>query len=335
MSDRSAAPGDAALVVDDLRKAYRRRGAEPVQALDGVSFDVAEGEIVALLGNNGAGKTTLMSVAAGLVPTDSGRVLVHGECVTDRGGRPTRELGLAPQEESLYPTLTARQNLDYFGRLAGLRGAALRTRTTELAEQLALSGQLDVRASSLSGGRRRRLHTGLALMHMPSVLLLDEVTVGVDVEARESVLELVRDRARRGAAVLYSTHQLHEVERLGARVVVIDAGRVLATGSAEALIAAHAPPLVELVLDEALDLPDSIASQLETAAWTTSGAYRVVARLSDTAIALPEVLDQLDVPTRRAVRGATLIAPSLETAFRRLVGGTTAADDAQRVEDGH
>jgi ABC-2 type transport system ATP-binding protein len=331
----TGAPPAAPLVVDGVSKAYRT-GDREIRALDGVSLRVASGEIVALLGNNGAGKSTLMSIIGGLVGADSGRVTVEGECVTDGGGRPSDQLGLAPQEEALYPTLTVRRNLTYFGRLAGLTRAELAARVEEVAGHLMLRDHLDRRAGTLSGGQRRRLHTGLALMHRPTVLLLDEPTVGVDIEARAELLDFVRATAATGAAILYSTHQLHEVEPLGARVVIIDAGRILGSGTAAELVARHAPPLVDLRFStERVELPGDLLAALDEAGWTSTGQYRVVARLADPGTAVAEVIDHLGPAAQAVLQGASVVAPDLETAYRRIVRASqpvaTSLDDAEAV----
>jgi ABC-2 type transport system ATP-binding protein len=324
----------APLVVDGVSKTYRS-GDREIRALDRVSLSVDAGEIVALLGNNGAGKSTLMSIVGGLVGADSGRVTVEGECVTDGGGRPSDQLGLAPQEEALYPTLTVRKNLTYFGRLAGLKGAERAARVDEVSGHLMLRDHLDRRAGTLSGGQRRRLHTGLALMHRPTVLLLDEPTVGVDIEARAELLDFVRATAANGAAILYSTHQLHEVDRLGARVVIIDGGRILESGTAEELVARHAPPLVDLRFStEHVDLPADLLDALDEAGWTATGQYRVVARLADPGTVVAEVIDHLGPGPQAALQGASVVAPGLETAYRRIVRGSSrAGDPAARAAD--
>jgi len=236
---------DRILEIRGLRKSY---GATP--ALAGVDLDVAAGEIVGLLGPNGAGKTTLVSIVAGLRRADAGTVRVAG---IDALGHPHQVrplLGLAPQETGVYPTLTTRQNLRCFGELTGLRKRPLDDAIADVAEPLQLTPLLDRRVQHLSGGERRRLHTALALVHRPALVMLDEPTTGADVRTRAQLLELVTDVAAGGSAVVYSTHYLHEIEELAARVVVIDRGRVVAGGTVAALVDAHATSVVTMVLDD-------------------------------------------------------------------------------------
>jgi ABC-2 type transport system ATP-binding protein len=228
--------------VSGLTKSYG-----PVHALKGVDLTLREGEICCLLGHNGAGKTTLVSVIAGLLAADGGSVLIDGG---PAGTTRARELvGLAPQELGVYPPLTVRHNLDYFGRLAGLRRAALERRIGEVAEMTSLADLLESRAGDLSGGQKRRLHTGMALMHRPRVVLLDEPTAGVDVATREHLLSAVKQLAADGAAVCYSTHYLPEAETLDGTVFVLGAGRRLAEGSVAGIVEQHGSGGLLLRLD--------------------------------------------------------------------------------------
>ena len=202
------------LEVSGISKSYG-----PRVALRDVSLSVGAGEIVALLGRNGAGKTTLVSIVAGLRRAESGTVSV--------GGR----IGLAPQESGFYPTLTCRQNLRFFARWAGVSRRQIPGMIERLADGLELTGLLDRQARQLSGGEQRRLHTAIALVGDPALVLLDEPTVGADVQTRGRLVEFVRALAAGGTAVVYSTHYLGEVESLGASLVVLDGGVVVARGS--------------------------------------------------------------------------------------------------------
>ena len=227
-----------------VRGVHKRYGA--VEALRGVDLEVGAGEICALVGPNGAGKTSLVSIIAGLRRPDEGEVEVGGLDVTKHRQQVGRLLGLAPQELAIYPSIKVRDNIVLYGELAGLRGAELRRRVDETAEALGIADLLGRQGNALSGGQKRRLHTAMALVHRPPLLLLDEPTVGADIESRQQLLALVRRLADDGAAVCYSTHYLPEVEVLGASVAILEAGRVIARGGLADLLAAHAEPAVEL-----------------------------------------------------------------------------------------
>jgi ABC-type multidrug transport system ATPase subunit len=222
------------LAVGGLRKSYG-----DVVALDGVDLDAGPGQIVGLLGANGAGKTTLVSIVAGLRRADGGTVRVGEiDALTDPY-RARELLGIAPQETGVYPTMTARENLAYFGRLAGLRGTLLDQRVDEAAEALDLHALLDREAQTLSGGEQRRVHTAMAIVKRPPLVLLDEPTVGADVSTRAQLLLSVRTLAAEGTAVVYSTHYLPEIEILDADVTILDHGRVVGRGKASALMEEH------------------------------------------------------------------------------------------------
>ena len=302
-------------------------GLAATQALAEVSLRVEPGQIVALVGNNGAGKSTLMSICAGLLSTDLGTVTVAGDRVTDSGGTPTRRLGLAPQEEALYPTLTVTQNLAYFGRLAGLSGRKLSERVDSVATRLMIQDLLLSKASSLSGGQRRQLHTGLALMHDPQVLLLDEPTVGVDIDTRAGLLDFVRATADEGAAILYSTHQLHEVEALDARIVLIDHGRIQASGSPEELVADWAPQVAELVFDtEHPNLPTEYVSQIEDRFPPVEDEYRITIKLDGSSRHIGEIVDRLDDSAKASLLAASVVPPSLERAYLKITRDSRLSD---------
>ena len=243
----------------DVHKSYG-----DVIALRGVSLAVSPGEIVALLGPNGAGKTTLISITAGLRRADSGTVTIGPANAAPRSREARRLLGLAPQDLGIYPVLSVADNLGFFGRIAGLTGAELNRRIVEVAELFSLGGALERTAGNLSGGQKRRLHTAAALLHGPPLLILDEPTAGADPTMRSDLLGLVGELAAGGTAVCYSTHYLNEVESLGARVVIIDHGAVVAEGSAAELIAAHAapgePPTLESVFS-AVTTGDSVLAE--------------------------------------------------------------------------
>ncbi len=231
-----------AVEANGLRKRYGGR-----VALDGVSLGVAAGEIVGLLGPNGAGKTTTLSILAGVIAPDAGRASICGYDLTSRPAEARRRLGLVPQALALYPTLSARENLEFFGRIEGLGAHDARERSRRLLEEVGLADRADDTAAAFSGGMKRRLNLACGMIHEPAALLLDEATAGVDPQSRERIFALVEEAAASGAAVLYSTHYMEEVERLCRRVVLIDYGRVVADGTPRELIdRAGAEPRIEL-----------------------------------------------------------------------------------------
>jgi len=220
-----------AISVEDLRLRYGTRA-----ALDGVSFTVEAGEVVGLLGPNGAGKTSTLSVLATLRRPSAGTAAVAGHAVDREPAQARRALGLVPQQIALYPTLTARENLQFFVRLLGLSRRDASAAIERALDVAGLAERADDIVSTFSGGMQRRLNLACALLHTPRVLLLDEPTVGVDPQSRERIFTAVREQAAAGAAVLYSTHYMEEAERLCDRVVLIDDGRVVAAGTPADLV---------------------------------------------------------------------------------------------------
>ena len=285
-----------------------------VVALDGVDLSIPPGQIVALLGPNGAGKTTLVSIVAALLRADAGSVRVCGIDVAREPAGARRCLGLAPQELGVYPLLTARENLIFFGELAGLRTRELRSRIEQVAEDLELGAFLDRRAQFLSGGEKRRLHTAMAMVHRPALLLLDEPTTGVDVTTRAHLIEVVRKLAAAGAAVCYSTHYLPEVEALGASVAIIDRGRVIASGPAAELVRNHSQPALELVFDGAVP-----AGVRRRGRRTEVSGSRVLIHCAEPAVEAGRVLAALGGDAQR-VKSVQFVTASLEAVFLALTG---------------
>jgi ABC-2 type transport system ATP-binding protein len=214
------------ITVDRLRKSYGS-----LVAVDDVSFEVAEGEIFGLLGPNGAGKTTSLSMICGVLKPDSGRVEINGKDIWLEPKTVKAELGVVPQEIAVYEDLSARDNLNFWGSLYGLRGAELKTKVNEALTRVGLADRAADRVKSFSGGMKRRLNLCMGLLHRPRVLMLDEPTVGIDPQARLNILEVVREIAAAGTTVLYTTHYMDEAQDLCDRIAIIDHGKILALGS--------------------------------------------------------------------------------------------------------
>lgn len=241
------------LRVQGLAKSYGQQ-----QVLSDVNLAAWPGEILAVLGANGAGKTTLLSIIAGITAPDDGEVHVLGVDVGQHPKALHGRLGLAAQDTAVYPSHTVEENLRYFGTLGGVRGGELRTSVESVMEALNLTGLRRTLVRNLSGGQRRRLHAGCALVHKPEIILLDEPTVGADPETRRNLLRLVSSIAKSGSTVLYTSHYLGEIEDLGARVAFLGEGRILDEGYVSDLVSRHARS--ELVLQfngapPALDWP--------------------------------------------------------------------------------
>lgn len=217
--------------VEDLAKRY---GA--VEAVRGISFGILEGEIFGLLGPNGAGKTTTLSMLCTLLRPSYGDARIFGKSLATDVAGVRRLVGLVPQDVSLYPTLNARQNLSFFGRIYGVPRKALRARTEQLLDLVDLRGRADAPVETYSGGMMRRLNLACGLIHAPRLLLLDEPTVGVDPESRQHILNAIRALARDGMAVLYTTHYMEEAEHFCDRIAIMDQGRIAATGTLPELL---------------------------------------------------------------------------------------------------
>lgn len=307
------------LEVSELRKSY---GAQV--ALGGVSLAVEPGRIVGLLGPNGAGKTTLVSIVTGLRRADSGAVRINGIDALSHPQRVRAFIGLAPQDTGVYPVVTARQNLELFGRLSGMSKRRLAERIGELAAALSLDSMLDKKAGELSGGQKRRLHTAIALLGQPPLVLLDESTAGADVETRAALLDVVTGLARDGSAVLYSTHYLHEVETLDASVVILDRGQVVARGSMEELVSSHGSSLVEVSFEG--PPPRAVVPGLSVSA--EGPVMRI--ETDDPGRSVPRIVEALGADSAR-IRSIEIIRPSLESVYLSLTGRRFDSEENEHV----
>ncbi|PKQ38106.1 MAG: export ABC transporter ATP-binding protein [Actinobacteria bacterium HGW-Actinobacteria-1] len=200
-------------------------------AVDGVSFSIEEGEVFGLLGPNGAGKTTTISTISCLLSPDGGDVVVSGHSVHGATMAVKRELGVVPQEIALYPTLSAGENLAFWGRMYGLSGAALKSAVNEALVLAGLEDRSKERVEKYSGGMKRRINIAAGVLHHPKVLLMDEPTVGIDPQSRNHILQTVKDLNASGMTVLYTSHYMEEVEFLCDRIAIMDHGKIIAMGT--------------------------------------------------------------------------------------------------------
>jgi ABC-2 type transport system ATP-binding protein len=222
----------AILEVKNLVKKYG-----DLTAVKGISFEIQKGEIFSLLGPNGAGKTTTISMISGLLEPTSGEAFIGGYSITRQPLEAKRLLGMVPQEIALYPTLTARQNLEFFGRMYGLGGKELARRVDTMLDFVELSDRQSDRIETFSGGMKRRINIAAGLLHDPQVIYMDEPTVGIDPQSRRRILDTVKQlREQRGMTVLYTTHLMEEAQELSDRVGIIDHGEIIALGTPGDLI---------------------------------------------------------------------------------------------------
>ena len=300
---------------EDLRKRYGDR-----VALDGVSFTVNAGEIVGLLGPNGAGKTTTLSILSGVIAPDSGRasIATHDLATDPRMAR--RSLGLVPQSLALYPTLTALENLMFWGRIQGMASSDALSHARTLLDEVGLADRADDEVAEFSGGMMRRLNIACGMMHFPAAIMLDEPTVGVDPQSRGRIFAVVEAAAQAGGAILYSTHYMEEAERLCDRIVLIDHGKIVAQGTDRELIAlAGTEPRIEIMTKKALPpgWSNGIAGVGEMP-WEVVNGFAAAATLNN--------LEQVPDVIRRAVEvGDEVIEfhvhrPNLQDAFLKLTG---------------
>jgi len=223
--------------VRDLAKTFKRPDGTEIQAVKGINLDIYRGEIFSLLGPNGAGKTTTISMISGLLAPTQGEAKIGGYSITRQPLEAKRLLGVVPQEVALYPNLSARQNLEFFGRMYGLGGAELRRSVDEVLDLIDLKDRQKDRVDTFSGGMKRRVNIGAGLLHKPQLVYMDEPTVGVDPQSRRRILDtVVRLRDERQMTVLYTTHLMEEAQELSDRVGIIDHGEIIALGTVGELI---------------------------------------------------------------------------------------------------
>ena len=304
------------LTVNGARKRFG-----DVVALDGATCSLREGELLALLGPNGAGKTTLIRAISGRVALDAGEIRLFGTPLS--GTATPSELGIVPQELAIYPSLTARENLQAFGRLQGLSPRDVAERVKWALAVTALEDRADEPIKAFSGGMKRRLNIACGVIHRPRVVLLDEPTVGVDPQSRERIYDMLAELTRAGVSLLLTTHHLEEAEARCARTVIIDHGKVIAAGTLSELVdrTVGRYRLVTLRLDAPLAAGaagDLSAGAADVTADATDGRV-VKARMRDVALELPPLLDRIH-RAGRSVDDVEVRGPSLQAVFIHLTG---------------
>jgi ABC-2 type transport system ATP-binding protein len=311
--------------VRELRKQYGS-----LTAVDGVSFDIREGEVFSLLGPNGAGKSTTIGMLSALIEPTGGDARIGGVSVKGRSTALRRQFGVVPQEIALYEELSAKDNLLFWGRLYGLRGAELRRRIEEILEKVGLSDRAASVVKTLSGGMKRRLNIAAGLLHRPRLLFLDEPTVGIDPQSRRSVLDLILQLKAEGTTILYTTHYMAEAEGLSDRVGIMDHGKLLAVGTCRELSAGMGGNERLRVALAGRDESERLSATLRAVpglSVETDGS-RVTVTAPRVRQLLPRIIEAA-ASVRATLRDIEIREPNLESVFLAYTGRELVAQGAE------
>jgi ABC-2 type transport system ATP-binding protein len=292
-------------------------------AINEIDLQIQEGEIFSLLGPNGAGKTTLIAVLCGLFPPTSGDALIAGHSVVQNPMAVKQTIGVVPEEIALYPQLSGRQNLRYFGLLYGLSGRELTEAMDDVLAVIGLTDRADDKVGHYSSGMKRRLNVGAGLLHKPRIVLLDEPTVGLDPESRRRILDLVLQLKHEvGATILYTTHYMEEAQELSDRVAIIHHGKIIALGTPDALIQTiHAGDTLRLhvgVSQVSAPVLEALR-QVAGVKGVLSEGDAITLSLLHAADVLPEIL-RIMQEAGIVVSSLTVHQPNLEAVFLHLTG---------------
>lgn len=304
-----------AIEVKNLKKSF---GA--LQAAKGVEFAAAQGEILSLLGPNGAGKSTTISMLSGLLAPDEGDAAIMGHSVRTAPEAAKASLGVVPQDIALYPDLSARENLVFWGKMYGLRGAMLKARVDGVLDIIGLRDRQKDAVGKFSGGMKRRVNIGAALLHKPQVVIMDEPTVGIDPQSRRHILDNVKELNRQGMTVLYTTHYMEEAAELSDHIAIMDSGKVIAYGTHDELIKlVNGQTRIDLTLNvEGLNVLDAWKSvEGVTKIDSTDGLVTVL--VSDSNLVLPRLFEAAGKLGAR-ITSVDIQEPNLETVFLHLTG---------------
>ena len=304
-----------AIQVQNLHKDFGE-----LHAVNGVNFDVVEGEIFSLLGPNGAGKSTTISMLACLLQPTAGDALVMGHSILTDQRNVKKSIGVVPQEIALYPDLSARENLNFWGKMYDLRGDALRQRVKEVLQIIGLVDRQNDRVDTFSGGMKRRVNIGVALLHKPDLIIMDEPTVGIDPQSRRHILDNVKMLNREGMTVLYTTHYMEEAQELSNHIAIMDQGKVIAYGTHE--------ELVKIVgeYDRIKLTIDSESSEVLQPWQETRGVHKIAAEngtltllVENSNLVLPRLFEAASKVGVR-ITSLNIHEPNLESVFLHLTG---------------
>jgi len=305
-----------AIEVMNLKKSFG-----DFQAVQDANFHAASGEVLSLLGPNGAGKSTTISMLSGLLAPTDGDASIMGHSVIKEPEAAKKSLGVVPQDIALYPDLSARENLIFWGKMYGLRGAALKSRVDEVLEIIGLTDRQKDHVGKFSGGMKRRVNIGAALLHKPDVIIMDEPTVGIDPQSRRHILDNVKElNLRQGMTVLYTTHYMEEAAELSRHIAIMDKGKVIAYGSHDELIKMVGEQTrIDITLNTEAEKVLPAWEQTEGVSKIDSTDGKVTALVDDSNRVLPRLFDAASKADVR-ITSVDIQEPNLETVFLHLTG---------------
>jgi len=305
----------SAIEVLDLHKSFGEN-----QAVQGVSFDVAQGEIFSLLGPNGAGKTTTISMLSCLLRPNEGDARIMGHSIRTDAMGVKSVLGVVPQEIALYEDLTARENLTFWGKMYGLRGSALKSRVNEVLDVIGLSDRAGDRVGKYSGGMKRRVNIGVALLHRPKVIYMDEPTVGIDPQSRRNILDSVVALKNQGMTVLYTTHYMEEAQELSNHIGIMDHGKLIAYGTHDELVKlVGGQTRIDLTLNTEAGVVLTAWQAIEGVEHVSAEDGLVTVLVDDSNLVLPRLFETATQNSAR-ITSVDIREPNLETVFLHLTG---------------
>lgn len=304
--------------IKDVTKSYGRH-----KVLQNVSFEIMEGELFGLLGPNGAGKSTLIDILTGIQSMDSGEIFINGKSIKTDKVEIRKQLGLVPQDIALLEELNAFDNLEYFGGLYGLAGQELKSQIEKLLEVAGLTDKKKEKVKNYSGGMKRRLNIAVAMLHNPSILILDEPTVGVDAQSRQHIFDYIQSLAEQGTTILYTSHYMEEIETLCKRVFILDLGEEVAYGTKEEVkkLVGHTQT-VALTLDRVPAGFDEVLKSSENGIqFVTVDGQDIALTIDQTIFSMMKLIEQVE-QAQLVIKSVNVKETTLEEAFLQLTGKT-------------
>lgn len=304
--------------IKDVTKSYGRQ-----KVLQNVSFEIMEGELFGLLGPNGAGKSTLIDILTGIQSMDSGDIFINGKSIKTDKVEIRKHLGLVPQDIALLEELNAVDNLEYFGGLYGLAGEELKSQIEKLLEVAGLTDKKKEKVKNYSGGMKRRLNIAVAMLHNPSILILDEPTVGVDAQSRQHIFDYIQSLAEQGTTILYTSHYMEEIEALCKRVFILDLGEEVAYGTKEEVkkLVGHTQT-VALTLDRVPAGFDEVLKNSENGIqFVTVDGQDMELTIDQTIFSMMKLIEQVE-QAQLVIKSVNVKETTLEEAFLQLTGKT-------------